>query len=71
MIVFGGNEYYYDWESDSEILSVYNAERCRIGTTKVVDFDSETETVREMVVLAFIEAIVKLREAEELLEGMF
>ena len=59
------------WESDSGILYVYDSKQCKIGTTEVTDFDKEPETIKELIVLAFVEAIVKKQKAENLLEGLF
>ena len=71
MVTFEGKEYFYNWRSDSGILYVYDSEQYRIGTTEVTDFDKESETMKKLIVLAFIEAVVKKQKAEKLLEGLF
>ena len=71
MVTFEGKEYFYNWMSDSGILYVYDSKQYRIGTTEVTDFDKESETMKKLIVLAFIEAVVKKQKAEKLLEGLF
>ena len=71
MVTFEGNEYFYNWRSDSGILYVYDSKQYRIGTAEVTDFDKESETMKKLIVLAFIEAVVKKQKAEKLLEGLF
>ena len=71
MVTFEGKEYFYNWRSDSGILYVYDSEQYRIGTTEVTDFDKESETMKKLIVLAFVEAVVKKQKAEKLLEGLF
>lgn len=70
MVIFKGNEYFYDWKSDSGILSVYDSRQYKIGTTEVAGFDKEPEIMKKLIVLTFIEAIVKKQEAKNLLEGL-
>ena len=71
MVTFEGKEYFYNWMSDSGILYVYDSKQYRIGTTEVTDFDKESETMKKLIVLAFVEAVVKKQKAEKLLEGLF
>ena len=71
VVIFNGNEYFYKWEPDSEILSVYDCKQCKIGTIGASGFDKETEVIRELVVLALVEAVVKKQKAESLLEDLF
>lgn len=71
MVIFEGNEYFYKWEPDLEILYVFDSNQCKIGTTEITDFDKEPETIKKMIVLAFVEAIVKKHKAKKLLEDLF
>ena len=70
MVIFEGNEYFYNWKSDSGILSVYDSKKYKVGTVEVSDFDKESETMKKLIVLAFIEAVVKKQEAKNLIEGL-
>ncbi len=71
VVIFNGNEYFYKWEPDSEILSVYDSNQYKIGATKAIDFYKESEGIKELVVLTLIEAIVKKQRAENLLKNLF
>ncbi len=71
VVIFNGNEYFYKWEPDSEILSVYDCKQCKIGTIGASGFYKETEVIRELVVLTLIEAIDKKQRAENLLKNLF
>lgn len=71
MVTFEGNEYFYSWKPDSGLLYVYDSKQYQIGTAEVADFDKEPETMKKLIVLAFVEAVVKKQKAENLLEGWF
>lgn len=71
VVIFNGNEYFYKWKPDSEILSVYDCKQCKIGTAEAGGFNKEPEAIRELVVLALVEAVVKKQKAESLLEDLF
>lgn len=70
MVIFEGNEYFYKWEPDSKILYVYDSKQCEIGTTEITGFDDEPETIKKLIVLAFIETVVKKQKAQNLLESL-
>lgn len=70
MVIYEGNEYFYNWKSDSRILSVYDSKQCKVGTVEVSDFDKESKTMKKLIVLVFIEAIIKKQEAKNLIEGL-
>ncbi len=71
VVVFNGNEYFYKWKPDSGILSVYDCKQCKIGTAEAGGFNKEPEAIRELVVLALVEAVVKKQKAKSLLEDLF
>lgn len=71
VVAFNGNEYFYKWKPDSGILSVYDCKPCKIGTAMADGFDKEPEVIRELVVLALVETVVKKQKAENLLEDLF
>lgn len=70
MVIFEGNEYFYNWKSDSGILSVYDSKQYKVGTVEVADFDKEPEIMKKVIVLTFIEAVVKKQEANNLIDDL-
>ena len=70
-VIFEDKKYFYKWEEGTQFLYIYDSRMCNLKNIKATNFNQESKTMQEAVVLAMIEAVTKIQKADELLEGIF
>ncbi len=66
-IFFGGKKFFYNWDTSTRLLQIYDDKMAGIVSEKVSYFDQESCSLKEAVVSALVEAVDKKRQVEKLL----